>query len=110
MGEIYVAAYEHRDGAWNEARAPAVLKPDSVPPAPGWVGAGNGFDAYPELREALQLAHAIPQARATARAIVDLALPRLAAGEGVAADQALPVYVRHRVALTEAQREAGQRL
>ena len=44
------------------------------------------------------------------RAVGELALPRLAAGEGVAAADALPFYVRHRVALTTAERDAGGRL
>jgi tRNA threonylcarbamoyladenosine biosynthesis protein TsaB len=45
-----------------------------------------------------------------ARAIGELALPRLAAGLGVPAADALPLYVRHRVALTSAERDAGQRM
>jgi tRNA threonylcarbamoyladenosine biosynthesis protein TsaB len=42
--------------------------------------------------------------------VAELALPRLAAGEGVAAAEAVPIYVRHRVALTTAERDAGARL
>ena len=49
-------------------------------------------------------------ARPTAQSIGELALPRLAAGEGVAAVDALPLYVRHRVALTSAEQDAGVRL
>jgi hypothetical protein len=36
-------------------------------------------------------------------------LPRFAAGEGVPAHDAAPFYVRHRVALTIAERAAGLR-
>jgi tRNA threonylcarbamoyladenosine biosynthesis protein TsaB len=43
----------------------------------------------------------------TARAIAELAAPRLSRGEGVPAAAALPLYVRHRVALTSAERAAG---
>ena len=39
-----------------------------------------------------------------------LAIPRFAAGEGVAARDAAPLYVRQRVALTVAERAAGARL
>jgi len=39
-----------------------------------------------------------------------LALPRLEAGEAVDAEHALPLYVRHRVALTTAERAGGARL
>jgi tRNA threonylcarbamoyladenosine biosynthesis protein TsaB len=38
-----------------------------------------------------------------------LALPLFAAGEGVPARDAAPLYVRHRVALTIAERAAGLR-
>jgi hypothetical protein len=34
----------------------------------------------------------------------------LRAGEGLAAADALPLYVRHRVALTDVERAAGERL
>ena len=40
----------------------------------------------------------------------ELALPRLRAGKGVPASEAQPLYVRHRVALTTAERDAGMRL
>ena len=75
-----------------------------------WCGAGNGFAAYPALAAQLGLSRVAADARPTAQAIGELALPRLAAGEGVAAVDALPLYVRHRVALTAAEQDAGVRL
>jgi tRNA threonylcarbamoyladenosine biosynthesis protein TsaB len=112
MREVYVAAHVHTEGTWQEVAAPAVLAPAAVvaPPGGGWFGAGNGFHAYPALAGQLGLAAVDAAARPTARAVGELALPRLAAGEGVAADDALPLYVRHRVALTTAERDAGARL
>ena len=73
-------------------------------------GAGNGYAAYPSLAVDLGLAAVDQRVRPTAQSIGELALPRLSAGEAVAAAQALPLYVRHRVALTTAEREAGVRL
>jgi tRNA threonylcarbamoyladenosine biosynthesis protein TsaB len=112
MREVYVAAYERGPEAWSEVHAPAVLPPVSVAlTLPGtWVGAGNGFAAYPELAALLGLARVDAAARPGAQSIAELALPRLIAGEGVDAAAALPLYVRHRVALTAAERAAGARL
>jgi tRNA threonylcarbamoyladenosine biosynthesis protein TsaB len=43
---------------------------------------------------------AFPDVHPTALAVVRLAAPRLAAGEGVDAARAAPVYLRDKVALT----------
>ena len=51
-----------------------------------------------------------PRSFRSARAIAALAIPRVAAGETVRAADALPLYVRHRVALTTAERDGGMRL
>jgi tRNA threonylcarbamoyladenosine biosynthesis protein TsaB len=114
MREVYVAAYAREDGRWSEMLAPAVMKPAEVNvPARGafrWFGVGGGFAAYPSLRVHLALEHVDVDAVPDARAIGELAQPRFAAGEGVAAAAALPLYVRHRVALTTAERAAGVRL
>lgn len=115
MREVYVAAYARIGGVWQEAAAASVLPPAEVrEPRPdgggAWRGAGNGFGAYPALGPRLALAQLDADLHPTAQAIAELALPRLAAGEGVAAADALPMYVRHRVALTSAEQEAGVRL
>ena len=112
MREVYVAAYARHGEGWEEVAAPAVLAPAAVagPGGVGWFGAGNGFGAYPDLAPRLQLAAFDATARPTAQAVGELALPRLVAGEGIGAADALPVYVRHRVALTTAERDAGARL
>jgi tRNA threonylcarbamoyladenosine biosynthesis protein TsaB len=115
MREIYLAAYVRDAEAWREVAAPAVLPPeDARLPAGanggGWSGAGNGFVAYPTLAARLALTQLDASARPTAQAVGELALPRFRAGEGVAAAAALPLYVRHRVALTTAERESGLKL
>ncbi len=115
MREVYVAAYARDGGVWREVASPAVLPPAEVLRArpdgdTEWFGAGNGFEVYPAIGRALGLADVAADARPSARAVGVLALPRLAAGAGVAAGDALPFYVRHRVALTAAEQEAGVRL
>jgi len=115
MREVYVAAYAREGGVWREIAAPSVVPPAKVlRPATaaeaGWFGAGNGFAAYPALGLQLDLSQVAADVHPTALAVAQLALPRLAAGGGVAAADALPLYVRHRVALTTAEQEAGARL
>lgn len=51
-----------------------------------------------------------PEALPTAEAMLDIALARAARGEHMRADALSPCYVRNRVALTRAQRAAGERL
>ncbi len=118
MREVYIAAYAHDDTRWQAIAAPAVLPPANVelPPAAvaaaqhAWRAAGNGFAAYPVLAEKLQPSGIDALVHPTAEDVGVLASPRLAVGEGVAAAAALPLYVRHRVALTTAERDAGLRL
>jgi tRNA threonylcarbamoyladenosine biosynthesis protein TsaB len=114
MREVYVAAYVREAGRFRELLAPAVLKPANVAlpdgGGAGWLGVGGGFAAYPELQAQLGLDAIDAAAMPDARAIGELAQPRLVAGESVGAADALPLYVRHRVALTSAERDAGARL
>jgi tRNA threonylcarbamoyladenosine biosynthesis protein TsaB len=106
MGEIYYAALERTDGAWREAAAPQCVAPAaaSLPPGDGWIGAGSGFAAYPDLFKNLPVRR--PEIHPSAVAIARLAAPRLAAGEGVDAAQAMPVYLRDKVAYTKAELQA----
>lgn len=111
MREVYVAAYEREGELWREAAPPAVLKPDAVVALGGaWFGAGTGFAAYPGLVRQLVMAGVDATLVPSARSVVELALPRLAAGKAVDAAHALPLYVRHRVALTTAERANGVKL
>ncbi len=111
MREVYVGAYRRDADGWHCERAPAVLKPDDVVvPEGAWTGAGDGFARYPALAGRLALVHVHADVRPTARAVATLAMARAAAGAAVPARDALPVYVRHRVALTSAERDAGLRL
>jgi len=103
MREVYYAAYEQDGARWRERAAPRCVPPQAVelPGAEGWVGCGNGFAAYPDMlngRIAVK-----PEVHPSAFAVARLAAPRLARGEGVDAAQALPVYVRDKVAFTAAE-------
>ena len=101
MHEVYYAALEKHDARWSEViparcEAPPVLEMDE-----GWIGAGNGFAAYGNMG----LKNVQPEVHPTAIAIARLAAPRLAAGEGVDAAEAAPIYVREKVAFTTAELE-----
>jgi len=111
MREVYVAAYRREGDRWIVEREPAVMRPEDVgATAHASNGAGDGFSAYPDLASRLALADVDASTIPRARAIAALAMPEVAAGRSVAASEALPLYVRHRVALTTAEREAGTRL
>jgi tRNA threonylcarbamoyladenosine biosynthesis protein TsaB len=107
MSEIYIAAYEHDGSRWHERIAPVVVKPQLalLPEGEGWAGAGNGLAMLDAFRGRFVGWHADVLPSATA--VGALSQARFEAGEGVAARDAHPIYVRHRVALTTAEREAG---
>lgn len=114
MGEVYCAAYEKAGGAWREALPPGCVAPERVahPPGSDWTGCGNGFTVYrASLETALQgvLRHIAPQIHPSAGAVARLAAPRLAAGEGVDAALATPLYLRDKVALTSAEQQRRKR-
>src|SRR5437762_3811682 len=111
MREIYLAFYVREDGGWHVVREPAVIKPADVQaPVGKWDGEGEGFAAYMELASLPCVARVHVSTLPTARAIGELALPLFERGEGVPASQARPLYIRQRVALTTAERNAGVRL
>jgi tRNA threonylcarbamoyladenosine biosynthesis protein TsaB len=114
MREVYIAAYVRDDNRFREVLAPSVIAPAAaaLPGGDGarWLGVGGGFHAYPSLAAQLALDGVDLDVVPDARAIGELAEPRFAAGEGVSAAAARPLYVRHRVALTTAERAAGARL
>jgi len=106
MREVYYAALEKRAGRWREVIPAQCVPPRSAPPPPGqgWVGCGSGFEVYREEMKG-QVEVARPEIHPTAVAVAELAAPRLAAGEGVDAAQAAPVYLRDKVAFTKEELE-----
>jgi tRNA threonylcarbamoyladenosine biosynthesis protein TsaB len=103
MREVYYSALEKRSGRWHEVIAAQCVAPQSAPrpPGDGWVGVGNGFAVYGSMG----LSRVLPDVHPTAVAVAQLAAPRLAAGEGVDAAQAAPVYLRDKVAFTREELE-----
>ncbi|MDK9726158.1 MAG: tRNA (adenosine(37)-N6)-threonylcarbamoyltransferase complex dimerization subunit type 1 TsaB [Sterolibacteriaceae bacterium MAG5] len=105
MGEVYFAAYEVDGDEVTAVLAPRVAPPADVrTPAGEWIGCGDGFAAYGE--QLPRLAQLRPDVWPTAEAVAAIAAPRFARGEGSVAAQAMPLYVRDKVALTTAERLA----
>jgi len=106
MNEVYFAAYEVDDRQVREIAAPQVAPPGRVvlPEGADWIGCGDGFASYPDAlpRPGRVRADVFP----TAAAVAEIAASRFAAGHGVDAAQAMPLYVRDKVALTTAERFA----
>jgi len=102
MREVYYSALEKVAGRWHEVIEARCVSPDAVrPPGEDWVGCGNGFAVYGNLG----LARVLPGVHPTAIAVARLAAPRLAAGLGVDAALAAPIYIREKVAFTKAELE-----
>ena len=111
MGEIYHAAYQNQDGIWAAVSEPCLCKPEDAPLVSGedWYGVGSGFAAHGEklgVRYAGQLQGADGAAVPQASAIATLGARQFAAGRGVDAALALPLYLRDKVALKTSEREA----
>jgi tRNA threonylcarbamoyladenosine biosynthesis protein TsaB len=111
MREVYYSALQKSVPGWEEVVPVQCVAPHlAVPPpasaigAAGWAGCGNGFAAYPDfLKEHVSVMK--PEIHPSAAAVARLAAPRLAAGQGVAAALAAPIYVRDKVAFTSAEVE-----
>jgi tRNA threonylcarbamoyladenosine biosynthesis protein TsaB len=109
MHEVYWGCFERSSDGLAAAAAPErVGSPGSVALPPAWTGpvhgVGSGFGAYPQLRQLLAgrgdlcSEGLLPRAHEIAR----LAVPEVAAGRVLPADQALPVYLRDEVVHTAA--------
>jgi len=109
MGEIYHAAYLRADTEWHTVHDASLCAPDAAPllPAGAWTGCGSGFAAHERTlleRYAGLLSEVRPDVHPHAREIARLGARELERGRGVPAQQALPVYVRDKVALRADER------
>ena len=132
MNEVYAAEYEFNSNGFQQNADYQLIQPENLVLRPGWHLAGNAVQVYgdrlpgdrspadrlsgerlsgdpvtpePHHGEALQFQpfrhiYALP----TALAMLRLAPALIALGQAVAADQALPVYIRDKVAKTTLER------
>jgi tRNA threonylcarbamoyladenosine biosynthesis protein TsaB len=112
MDEVYAAAYHHDGRAWQARQAPALY--DLLTLAARWQAeggpgqvAGSAIEAFGE-RLPWGAARRWPRTADRASALLRLACTAWSAGRGVPASAALPVYLRDKVALTTAERDAAR--
>ncbi|HBR96966.1 MAG TPA: tRNA (adenosine(37)-N6)-threonylcarbamoyltransferase complex dimerization subunit type 1 TsaB [Gammaproteobacteria bacterium] len=114
MQEVYVAAYRVAASSIVEAVLPdCVTRPDAVAlpldAAQAWVGVGSGWTACDGVLNQ-RYASAMTRIDATltphALDVLMLAQDMFARGDALPAAEAMPVYLRDKVALTEAERAA----
>jgi len=104
MGEVYWGAFEaDAEGLAVAVGAEQVITPEAVPvpEGQGWRGVGSGWGTYEQiLRERLgdRVGDVDPAAYPGAVEVARLAVRDFAAGLAVSAEQALPVYLRDKVA------------
>lgn len=114
MDQVYAAAWAWSpEAGWQACSETMVCAPEELAlPADGgagdWVLAGNAFAPYGERLPAALAALPRHELLPTASALLSLAPGLLAAGQAVPAEQALPLYIRDKVAQTTAEREAAR--
>ena len=101
MGEVYWAQYRCVDGAALETVLPPALSaPEAVQPQGAPVACGNGLSAYAAAFAGGGHAEVMPHAEQVAQ----LAALAFAAGQTVTAAEAQPLYLRNKIAYTQAER------
>lgn len=112
MGETYLAAYSRMGGDWQAAIEPGLFAQGALPALPGhdWVATGSGFDAFDWLRGAYsaQVGNRIEGDLPRAGAVARVAARKLARGESMPVEQAAPLYLRDKVAMTTRERQAAK--
>jgi len=113
MRQVYWGAYVRNPHGLMELQgAEQVLAPEQVPlpPGEGWAGAGPGWDAYHvalQLRLGGCLAGWQSEQFPHARDLAVLGAAAFQAGQAVAAEEAIPVYIRNDVAMKSAGHQGG---
>ncbi|MDE2349900.1 MAG: tRNA (adenosine(37)-N6)-threonylcarbamoyltransferase complex dimerization subunit type 1 TsaB [Gammaproteobacteria bacterium] len=109
MAEVYWACFQADPRRGLIPVGPAHVGPAASVVVPAGLrcrGVGRGFTAYPELAAlpAVDVADAAAAALPHARDIASLGALRAAAGELIDPAELVPLYLRDKVALTEAER------
>jgi len=111
MNQIYAAEYRFADGRWTTLAAPMLLDVGELArrwqAAPPEAVAGDALTAFGD-RLGTGAAQCFAAARADAASLLALAESAWRDGAGVDAAEALPLYVRDKVAQTTRERDAAR--
>jgi len=108
MEQVYVAAYEFTQGTWRCVQAPELYSPEALHWPADWsqdsfIAAGNAWPVYAG-RWPVTLTAPQVMALPTAAALLRLAPAAWIAGAAVPPEEALPLYIRDKVAQTTDER------
>ena len=110
MDEVYAGRYRWQGGHWQVLQAPALCSLPAL--AEAWAGAtsqavaGSALAAFGPRLALPAGGVRVETERDRAGALLRLAVQAAQDGQGVDAAEALPLYLRDKVALTSAEREA----
>ena len=107
MDQVYTAAYEWRSD-WQCVQAPSVCSPEKISVPTEWkdlafITVGNAWDAF-AARWPAELSGQHMFAMPTAQALLRLSLVAFGQGLAVPPEDALPLYIRDKVAQTTQER------
>lgn len=113
MGEVYAGRYVWQGGRWQVQQPPGLWAPSALAAVwsarPPLLLTGSALALFgPELQAACPAARQLDAGEARAAALIALAAQAWDDGAGVDAAQALPLYLRDKVAQTTAEREAAR--
>jgi tRNA threonylcarbamoyladenosine biosynthesis protein TsaB len=108
MGEVYAARYRLDAAGWMALKSPALHSPAALLPMVDCQLAGNSLLAHASIWVGLPQQACWPEAAPRGDALLTLAEAAWQRGEQLDAAQALPLYVRDKVAQTTAERAAAR--
>jgi tRNA threonylcarbamoyladenosine biosynthesis protein TsaB len=112
MDEVYAGAYRFERDRWHATHAPALFTLPALHAAwaqqPPQAVAGSALAAFGERLRTLNAQRLDDAGSDRAGALARLARAAWAHGEAIDAAQALPLYLRDKVALTTAERDAAR--
>lgn len=106
MGELYVGRYRHGAAGWTVQGSCELMAPTQLVVQPEDLLAGNALEVHAQALSGV--VNARHPAWPTARALLSLAPALWSAGHAVDAAQALPLYIRDKVAQTTEERAAAR--